>query len=152
MRLSIDEFAALFPNHPTTRDLRTNGQLKGKKSSAKKPKHSRKGNTPAGPSSLEQLLLMHLKAENLTAGLAQEYAFHPERKWRMDFAWPENKIAIEVEGGVWTQGRHTRPQGFINDTHKYNQAAILGWTVLRFTEQCIKSGEAIKSIKSLLDG
>ena len=62
----------------------------------------------------------------------QEYKFHPDRKWRFDFAFPDEKIAIEVEGGLFTQGRHTRGRGYIQDMQKYNAATILGWRVLRY--------------------
>jgi len=61
-----------------------------------------------------------------------EYKFCSSRKWRFDFAIPSHKIAVEIEGGIWTGGRHTRGQGFIDDMEKYNEAAILGWRVLRF--------------------
>jgi len=61
-----------------------------------------------------------------------EYKFHPDRKWRFDFAFPKDKIAIEVEGGLFTQGRHTRGRGYIQDMQKYNAATILGWRVLRY--------------------
>ena len=56
----------------------------------------------------------------------KEFKFHTERRWRFDYAIPQYKIALEVEGGVWTQGRHTRPQGFLGDMEKYNNAALLG--------------------------
>lgn len=61
-----------------------------------------------------------------------EHVFHPVRKWRFDFAWPEVKLAVEVEGGIWNSGRHNRPSGFIEDCVKYNAAVALGWRVLRF--------------------
>lgn len=63
----------------------------------------------------------------------KEYRFHPRRKWRFDYAIPAHKIAIEVEGGVWTRGRHTRPKGFLGDMDKYNAAAVMGWRLLRCT-------------------
>lgn len=63
----------------------------------------------------------------------REYRFAPPRKWRFDYAWPDLKIALEVEGGVWTRGRHTRGAGFLKDVEKYNAAASLGWLVLRCT-------------------
>jgi very-short-patch-repair endonuclease len=69
----------------------------------------------------------------MNIGGVPEYRFHPTRKWRFDFAWPENKRAMEVEGGVWTGGRHTRGSGFLKDCEKYNAAASLGWRVFRFT-------------------
>ena len=73
----------------------------------------------------------------------REYKFHPTRRWRFDFSWPEYMIAVEVEGGVWTRGRHVRGKGFIDDCEKCNEAAILGWLVLRCPGDFIKSGEAI---------
>lgn len=67
------------------------------------------------------------------AELTSEYRFHPARKWRFDFAIPDKKIAIELEGGIWTQGKHTRPLGYTADCEKYNEATRLGWRVFRFT-------------------
>jgi hypothetical protein len=65
----------------------------------------------------------------------REYRFHPVRKWRFDHAWPapDHKIALEIEGGVWTRGRHTRGAGYLGDMAKYREAAIAGWCVLRVT-------------------
>lgn len=62
-----------------------------------------------------------------------EYKFHPKRKWKFDFAFVHHKVAIEIEGGVWTSGRHTRGSGFVKDMEKYNAATELGWRILRFT-------------------
>jgi very-short-patch-repair endonuclease len=60
-----------------------------------------------------------------------EHRFAPPRRWRFDFSWPDAKIALEVEGGIWSGGRHTRGAGFVGDMAKYNHAARLGWRVLR---------------------
>lgn len=63
---------------------------------------------------------------------AREFAFAaPVREWRFDFAWPAVKVALELDGAVWTQGRHTRGSGFLGDLEKMNEAAIRGWLVLR---------------------
>lgn len=62
-----------------------------------------------------------------------EYYFHEVRKWRIDFAWPEKKVAVEIEGGIWSGGRHVRPQGYIKDMEKYNSLVLHGWLLLRFT-------------------
>lgn len=64
-----------------------------------------------------------------------EYKFCPDRKWRFDYAFPKQKIAVEQEGGAWSQGRHTRGSGFIKDMEKYNKAVLLGWRVLRYTPE-----------------
>jgi very-short-patch-repair endonuclease len=66
--------------------------------------------------------------------LEREFRFHAERKWRADFAHIESRTLIEIEGGLWIQGRHNRPQGFAADAEKYLEAALAGWRVLRLTE------------------
>lgn len=77
----------------------------------------------------------------------KEFRFHPERKWRFDYALPAHKIALEVEGGVWTQGRHTRGQGFLGDVEKYNAAALLGWRVFRTTPSALYSRATIEMLR-----
>lgn len=62
-----------------------------------------------------------------------EHRFAAPRKWRFDFAWPQHRIALEVEGGVFIQGRHSRGAGMVKDMEKYNAAAVAGWRVLRVT-------------------
>lgn len=68
-----------------------------------------------------------------------EYKFHPKRKWRFDFAIPEYKIAIEIEGGIWLIGRHNRPISMIKDFEKYNEAAKLGWRILKYTPEQVRN-------------
>lgn len=80
------------------------------------------------------------------AGLGEpvkEYKFHPTRKWRVDYFFPRLGLAVEVEGAVWCQGRHTRGSGFVKDIEKYNQISIAGYHLMRFTPQQIRNGEAI---------
>ena len=72
-----------------------------------------------------------------------EYAFHPGRRWRFDWCWPLHRIALEIEGGIWTQGRHTRGSGALADLEKYSEAAILGWRVLYATPDCVSNGTAL---------
>lgn len=79
----------------------------------------------------------------------EEFKFHPTRKWRFDIAWPEKQIAVEYEGATWIAGRHTRGSGFAKDCEKYNSAVCLGWKVLRFTAEMVKSGEALATILKL---
>ena len=74
-----------------------------------------------------------------------EVQFCPGRRWRFDYFFPGN-IALEVEGGVWTQGRHTRGAGFLKDVEKYNEATILGYRVLRCTPKEINNGSAIELV------
>jgi len=65
----------------------------------------------------------------------EELKFMPPRKWAFDFCWPESMVVLEVEGGAWSGGRHTRGSGFIKDMEKYNAATMLGWRILRCTPQ-----------------
>jgi hypothetical protein len=89
-----------------------------------------------------------------------EYRFHPERRWRFDFAWPEathpintsmifGKVAVEVEGGTFVVGRHSRGRGYEQDCEKYAEALILGWRVLRVTTDMVKDGRAIAYLRRL---
>ena len=81
----------------------------------------------------------------------KEYQFHPERKWRFDYAFVEAKIALEVEGGVHTGGRHVRPKGFLNDMEKYNAAATMGWRLLRTTPDMLLSRRTTAMIKEAMN-
>lgn len=71
-----------------------------------------------------------------------EHQFHPTRKWRFDYAWPQRRIALEVHGGVFTKGRHTRGAGFTGDREKMNEAACLGWLVIEVSTEQLKAGLA----------
>ncbi len=82
----------------------------------------------------------------------REYLFARPRKWRADFAFPDSKLLIEFEGGVFVEGRHTRGAGFVADCEKYNAAAVLGFTVLRFTDKHVRQGTALATIEKALDG
>jgi very-short-patch-repair endonuclease len=79
-----------------------------------------------------------------------EYRFHPTRRWRFDLAWPDKSIAVEVDGAVYTGGRHTRGKGFENDMEKVNAAVLAGWAVLRFSTGMVRDGRALGVIEQLL--
>jgi very-short-patch-repair endonuclease len=78
-----------------------------------------------------------------------EYRFHPIRKWRADYAFLERepRVLVEIDGGAWTQGRHTRGAGFIEDQRKTNAAALLGFVVLRYTPDRLL--EAVNDLRVL---
>lgn len=82
--------------------------------------------------------------------VVKEYKFHPTRRWRADYAILEHKIIIEVEGGVWTGGRHTSGVGFTKDMEKYNNATALGWSIIRVTPKTLVSGDTIGFIKDTI--
>ena len=74
----------------------------------------------------------------------REWVFHEpapgekQRRFRFDFAWPDERVAAECEGGTWISGRHNHPSSIEKDMEKYNLAAEQGWTVLRYTPGMIK--------------
>ncbi len=94
----------------------------------------------------EDELMFQMVAEKLPPPI-REYRFHEKRRWRCDFIWLDEKLIVEVEGGIWSKGRHTRGLGFQNDCEKYNEAALNGYKVLRVTSQQIKNGQAMEWIK-----
>ena len=97
----------------------------------------------------EDTLLQMIRLCNLPEP-DREYRFHNKRRWRFDFAYPDKQIAIEVEGGVFKQGRHTRGKGFTEDCEKYNTAAEQGWSVFRYTTAQVNQGMAIEQLKRAL--
>jgi very-short-patch-repair endonuclease len=76
-----------------------------------------------------------------------EHRFHPVRKWRFDYAWPKHLVALEVEGGVWIAGRHTRGAGFVSDMDKYNEGSALGWRILRVQPKELKTQKTIDLLR-----
>ena len=89
---------------------------------------------------------------DLKVECVKEYKFHPTRRWRFDYAIPEHKIALEVEGGGWTGGRHTSPKGFLGDIEKYNTATLMGWRVFRTTPDELYKLSTINLIKAAILG
>ena len=81
--------------------------------------------------------------------LCEEHRFHEKRKWRFDFAHIEAKVAIEIEGGIWNQSRHTKAVGYIKDCEKYNTALFNGWAVIRLPSHWITE-EVLLSVKKLI--
>ena len=89
---------------------------------------------------------------DLRVECVKEYKFHPVRKWRFDYAIPEHKIALEVEGGVWTGGRHTSSVGFMKDMEKYNTATLMGWRVFRTTPDELYRLKTLNLLKTAISG
>jgi hypothetical protein len=88
------------------------------------------------------------------AGLPEptpEYTFHPTRGWKFDYAFPAERLAVEIEGGIWKKGggAHSHPLNIERDIEKYNEAAILGWRILRVVPE--RWTEAIVLIQRALD-
>jgi hypothetical protein len=115
----------------------------------------------------EDELAFQIRAHRLPEPHRQHaFALELGRRWRFDFAWTQFKLAAEFEGLVATRamlpkgqgqrgwreaivltGRHTSPEGFKEDVEKYNTATLLGWRLLRFHRDQVKSGEAIAMLE-----
>lgn len=101
------------------------------------------------PDVMSDLFTKVVKAK-LGVEVVLEHRFAPPRKWRFDYALVEQRIAVEVEGGVWTRGRHTRGAGFLKDVEKYNEAAVRGWIVIRTTPDKLVSAETLELVERAL--
>ena len=120
-------------------------------------------------SKLEDYFSMLLRSE-LGEGIPEperEWKFHSTRKWRLDYfwedrwAWPDegidkvwiHPVAVEIEGGIYISGRHTRGSGFEKDCEKYNEVALQGIVLLRFTGKMLKErgAECINKLRLALE-
>ena len=102
-------------------------------------------------SGIEDLYLLQISAAGLPEP-QREYRIIPGKRSRADFAWPEHKLAVEIEGGTWSGGRHVRGAGYANDCRKYNLAVLHGWRVLRFTSEMVRDGEALDMLEQVMTG
>lgn len=127
--------------HMTEAELNALLKRQGKEP-VKKKKVSRK-------SKLEESLALQLEQSGIE-GFQPEYKFHSVRQWRFDFGHPDLKLAVECEGLTADgKGRHQNIEGMTEDARKYNEAALWGWVVLRFTQPMVKSGEAVEVIQRM---
>lgn len=92
--------------------------------------------------------------------LVPEHYFHPERRWRFDFVVKSKalhskdndvKVAIEVDGGLFSGGRHSRGAGAVKDMEKLNTALTLGWRVVRTTPQDVCMIDTVEIVKKVIE-
>lgn len=98
------------------------------------------------------LFIFLCKTEGLE--VVTEYKFHPKRKWRLDYYVKSGvvEVGLEVEGGVWTGGRHTSGAGFMKDMEKYNEATRMGIYIIRCVPSSLKKQvEAAKIVLLIKD-
>lgn len=79
-----------------------------------------------------------------------EFRFSTTRRWRWDACWPERKVAVELQGGSWIGGRHTRGKGYENDCEKTCEAVTMGWRVLLVTPRMVKDGRLLGWLERIL--
>ena len=123
---------------------------------ASKPeKHGNVSKAVPEQSKGEVLFLFQCKAHGLKP--IYEHKFAWPRRYRFDFAWPDIKLAVEIDGGnrlavigkdgkPYAVGRHTQADDYV----KLNLAVKHGWRVLRYTPKMVKNGDAIFDVLEIL--
>lgn len=101
-----------------------------------------------------------LEAMNIPVPV-KEFKFHHTRQWRFDYAWPQYKIALEVEGGIFGYtdkqgnkrkgGAHSSVTGILRDLEKYNSAAVLGYRIIRVQPSDLMKTSTIEMIKKCIN-
>ncbi len=110
----------------------------GTTSSSRRPATRTPSVSGGRQSDLEAEFALILRAAGMK-GWVQEHQFLPDRKFRFDFAWLDQKVAVEIHGGVYSGGRHVTGAGFTRDCEKRNLATLAGWRVLEFTGNQLRS-------------
>lgn len=100
-------------------------------------------------SAIEDTLETHLRAYHID--YVREYRFHETRRWRSDFAIIKERILVEIDGGVWIKGGHNTGTGKTRDCMKDDAALRDGWIVYRCTPEMVSKGQAIETIKILIE-
>jgi hypothetical protein len=127
----------------------------------KPPKKERASSSPSAPRNpprrprdrclkLRQASLCSC-ARGLT-GFVREYRFHPERRWRLDYAQPQLRIGAEIHGGGWSRARHVRGSGFVRDLEKLNAHVLPGWRVAAGDTAMALDGRLADLIEQLVKG
>lgn len=80
-----------------------------------------------------------------------EFKFHPDRRWRMDHAWPEHRVYLEIQGGIFTNGRHSRGAAMIKEWEKVNTASAMGWRILYCQPSALMTGAMAETIRTALN-
>lgn len=75
----------------------------------------------------------------------REYRFHPTRLWRFDYAWPDLRLAVELDGFG-----HHKLSRYWGDVDKFNAAALLGWWVIHVTSKMVHQGTGLQLVEEAL--
>lgn len=153
VRLSVEQFEA----------MRLAGALQCNKNTQRSKQATQSQvckKTKRQPSGLESKFSDQLAQANLPQP-TRELQFHPDRRWRFDFAFEAYQVAVELEGGTYLHGkvvqgkkqksRHLTPTGFNADCLKYAEAGILGWLVIRVDAKMVINGEALALTKRAIE-
>lgn len=81
------------------------------------------------------MLWLELAPSSLT--LLREFPAIEGRRFRFDFYCVEASVLIEIQGGAFTGGRHTRGVGMSSDCEKSRLAQMQGYKCFAYTGQQI---------------
>jgi hypothetical protein len=70
--------------------------------------------------------------------------FDKKRLWRLDLCWEEEKLALEIHGGVFIKGRHVTGIGMTKDCEKFSCLAVQGYRLIQVTTGQVDSGFVFK--------
>lgn len=101
-------------------------------------------------SAIEEQFAEQLTAAELDEPWIREHRFAPPRRWRFDFAWPEQRIALEIDGGLYVYGAHNRGAAIEAAYEKRNVAETYGWRVLTVSAHQVKDGRALLWVRQLM--
>lgn len=118
-------------------------------SAATAPAHIQRGKSTVPGTRLYPLILL-CEAHGLPVPRAEFPFAEPLRRWRADYCWVEHKLILEVNGGLFVQGRHTRGAGALADMEKLSEAAILGYRVIYATPSEVDSGAVLDRVRRAL--
>lgn len=100
------------------------------------------------------LRLWQIYAPNGLVAPTAQHRFHSKRRWRFDFAWPSQLLAVEIDGGIFQAKAtgHRSITGVMRDGEKSNAAQAAGWCVLRFHSRDLdeRPAEMIEQVVSAL--
>jgi hypothetical protein len=120
------------------------GKGSGQFGQRSKKRRERADLTPA-----QQAFLLACRAFGLPEPVP-EYRFAPPRRWRFDWLF-DGWLAVEIQGGLFTRGRHVRGAALKREYRKLNEAAIAGFTVLLVTPDDVKDGGAFALVSRCLE-
>ena len=112
-----------------------------------------RGQRKSARTDYEGLFYLGVVGAGLQTGCERQFFYAPGRKFHADFAWPADKLLVEIQGGVWSaKSGHSGGTGITRDCERGNAAALAGWRVLRFTPAHVRSGEALRVLSQALRG
>jgi hypothetical protein len=97
----------------------------------------------------QQRFLAACRAHDLPLPIT-EFVFHPTRRWRFDYCFVDQRLAVEVQGGLFVAGRHSRGAALLGEHEKLNAAAVLGYRVLYVVPKALGSPAFMRALREAL--